>query len=325
MKAIVTGGSSAQPQLAWTDVPDITPGPREVLIRVKATAVNRADLLQARGLYPPPPGITNILGLEAAGDIVSLGEGVTAAQAGDAVFALLPGGSYAEYVNAHEAMLLPKPKEWSYADAAAIPEAWYTAFLNLFIEGALRAGERVLIHAGASGVGTAAIQLAREAHAEVFVTTGSEAKLQRCRTLGATGVNYKEQDFAEEIRKLTAGTGVDVILDCVGGSYLQKNLRLLRIGGRLVIIGLMGSREGTADFALLLGKRLHLIGSTLRNRSLEEKIQLTEKFKERCWPDLLAGRTKPVIDKVFPIEQAADAHEYMRLNKNIGKIILTVT
>jgi tumor protein p53-inducible protein 3 len=325
MHAIVVKGTPAAPLLVWERVADVDYGPDEVLVAVRATAVNRADLSQARGHYPPPPGASEILGLEMAGVITAVGDNVQDWQVGDRVCALLPGGGYAEYAAVPQGLLLRLPEDWTFAMGTAVPEVWYTAFVNLFLEGNLQPGETVLIHAGASGVGTAAIQLARAAGATVFVTAGAEEKLARCRTLGASlAVNYKEQDFLEAVLAATDGAGVDLILDPVGGSYLDRNVRALRPFGRLVNIGLLGGGPGEMNVALLLRKRLRIVGSTLRNRPLAEKIAITRQFRERFWPLLVAGELQPVIDRVFPITEAQAAHAYVLQNRNVGKVILAV-
>lgn len=326
MKAIVVYAEAAEPRLVWQEVADPVMGAGEVLVRVRASAVNRADLLQARGGYAPPPGASEILGLEMAGDILAVGNDVAGWQPGDRVCALLPGGGYAELAVVPQQMLLRLPDGWTYAQGAAVPEAWYTAFVNLFLEGDLQAGERTLIHAGASGVGTAAIQLARAAGATVYATAGTAEKTAQCQMLGAVlAVNYRQEDFGQVIQQATAGAGVDLILDPVGAAYLARNLALLRPQGRLVSIGLLSGGRAELDMGLLLGKRLRLIGSTLRNRSLAEKIAITEQFRERFWPLLAAGALVPVIDCAFPMPEAQAAHAYVRQNRNTGKVILTVT
>lgn len=326
MKAIVVKGSSQAPELVWETVPDVDFGPDEVLVAVKATAVNRADLLQARGGYNPPEGAPAILGLEMAGVIAAVGEDVDEEwHVGDRVCALLPGGGYAELVNVPAEMLLRLPDEWRFAQGTAVPEVWYTAFVNLFLEGDLQAGETVLIHAGASGVGTAAIQLARAAEATVFITAGSEEKLIECRQLGADlAINYKEESFLEKVLAATNNKGVNLILDPVGGSYLDANIKALARYGRLVNIGLLGGPRGEINMGLVLRNRLHIVGSTLRSRSPAEKIKITRQFESSYWPLLRSGELKPIIDTTFPIEQAQQAHAYVAQNKNIGKVILLV-
>lgn len=326
MKAIVVHQAAEEPRLVWADVPEPSMGAADVLVRVRAAAVNRADLLQARGGYAPPAGASEILGLEMAGDIVAVGAAVVGWQPGERVCALLPGGGYAERVAVPYEMLLRLPDGWSYAQGAAVPEVWYTAFVNLFLEGDLRTGERVLIHAGASGVGTAAIQLARSMGAEVYATAGTDEKVAVCRHLGAAhAVNYKQADFLPAILEATAGEGVDLILDPVGAAYLPRNLQLLRGQGRLVSIGLLSGGQTTLDMGLLLRKRLRLVGSTLRGRPLAEKIAITEQFRARFWPLLVHGALQPIIDRAFPLPDAQEAHAYVRQNRNIGKVILTVS
>lgn len=324
MKAIGVHGDRTNPVLVWEDGEDVEYGPGEVLVRVRATAVNRADLSQARGHYPPPAGAGEVLGLEMAGVILSVGADVAGWEPGDRVCALLPGGGYAERAAVPAGMLLRLPDDWSFIQGAAVPEVWYTAYINLFEEGQLKAGETALIHAGASGVGTAAIQLALDAGAQAVATAGSAAKVAFCRELGAVAVNYKEQNFLAEVKTTTGGQGVDVILDPVGGAYLTGNISALRRFGRLVNIGLLGGTKGELDMGQVLGKRLRIVGSTLRSRPVEEKIAITRRFEVEVWPKLLDGRLRPVIDAVFPIEQAQAAHEYVRQNRNIGKVILSV-
>lgn len=323
MQAIVVHKENGQPQLQWEQVPDLSPGPKEVLVDVHAAAVNRADLSQAQGNYPPPPGVTDILGLDMAGIIAEVGERVSGWNPGDRVFALLPGGGYAEQVVVHPGMLLRLPEQWSFVQGAAVPEVWYTGFVNLFLEGRLREGETVLIHAGGSGVGTASIQLARAAGAAVIVTAGSEEKLATARRLGAfRAINYKREDFHEEVMKATEGKGVDLILDPVGASHLQPNLKSLKLLGRLVSIGTLSGSRTDIDLGLILGKRLRLIGSTLRQRPVEEKIRITREFLARFWHHFESGSFKPIIDRTFPMIDAQRAHDYVRANRNIGKVVL---
>lgn len=324
MKAIVVyREGNGTPSLQWEEAPDPVHGPEEVLVDVRAAAVNRADLSQARGNYPPPPGVTDVLGLEMAGVIRAVGDEVEGWHVGDRVCALLPGGGYAEKAAVHADMLLQLPDAWSFEEGAAVPEVWYTAFVNLFLEGQLEEGETVLLHAGGSGVGTAAIQLAREAGARVFITAGAPEKLERGRELGASlAVNYKEEDFSGPVLEATDGEGVGLILDPVGANYFARNLRLLRENGRLVQIGLLSGAQAEIDLARVLGKSLRIIGSRLRPRPLSEKIEITRRFKEEVWPLLVAGTVEPIIDSVFPLQEAGDAHDYVRQNRNIGKVIL---
>ena len=323
MKAIVVHSEAKKPVLKWETVDDIGYEPHEVLVNVRATAVNRADLSQARGQYPPPPGASEILGLEMAGEIAAVGDAVAGWAIGDRVCALLPGGGYAEQAAVPADMLVRMPDEWSFTTGAAVMEVWLTAFSNLFMEGDLKPDETILIHAGASGVGTSAIQLARHIGATVYVTAGSERKLARCRELGAAlAVNYKEADFSTAAMETSGGRGVDLILDPVGGPYLLQNLKVLRAGGRLVNIGLLGGTQGKMDMGLLLGKSLRLIGSRLRSRPLSQKIVITRDFEKTFWPLLVSGILKPEIDSVYSITEAQTAHEYVAQNLNMGKVIL---
>ena len=321
MKAIVVNENKS---LSWTEVPDPVCAPGEVLVEVRYTALNRADLMQRAGNYPVPAGATEVLGLELSGTVLA-SNGPSAWRPGDEVCALLSGGGYAERACVPERLLMPVPKGWSLAEAAGMPEVFYTAFLNLFLEAGLKGGERVLIHGGASGVGTAAIQLAREAGCEVFATAGTAEKVARCRDLGAsTAVNYHEQDFAEVVADKTNGAGVDVILDMVGADYFARNLASLATGGRLVFISSLSGSKTELDIRKLMAKRASLKGSTLRARPLEEKVALKEAFTQQFWDALERGRVKPVVDRVFDVRDAEKAHAHMRENKNIGKILLEV-
>ena len=323
MKAIVVYQGGGVPALVWEEVEDVACGVEEVLVDVRASAVNRADLSQAMGNYPPPPGVTDILGLEMAGVVAAKGARVRGWQVGDRVCALLAGGGYAERAAVHQDMLMRLPEGWSFEQGAAVPEVWLTAFVNLFIEGGLQAGETVLIHAGGSGVGTAAIQLARAAGATSFTTAGAEEKLAACRALGAAlAVNYKTEDFLERVREATNGEGVDLILDPVGADYLARNLMALKANGRLVHIGLLSGAQTEMNLGLVLGKSLRLIGSRLRPRPLAEKISITRQFQSRFWPLLEDGTIEPVLDTVFPMAEAQEAHRYVRENRNTGKVIL---
>ena len=325
MKAIQVQGEKDSPTLVWDEADEPVCGPDEVLVDVRAAAVNRADLWQARGHYPPTFGASAILGLEMAGVVREVGAAVQTFGTGDRVCALLPGGGYAERVTVPAGMLLRLPADWSFAQGAAVPEVWYTAFINLFDEGALKAGETALIHAGASGVGTAAIQLAVDAGALALATAGSAEKVARCRELGAEwAVNYKEADFVAEIMAATDGAGVDVILDPVGGGYLARNISLLRPFGRLVNIANLGGTKGELDMGRVLGRRLRIVGSTLRGRPVAEKIAITRRFEAEVWPKLADGRLQPIIDRIFPIAEAQAAHAYVLENRNIGKVILEI-
>jgi tumor protein p53-inducible protein 3 len=323
MRAIHVQTEKEGRPLVWRETDDPTWGSDEVLVDVHAASLNRADLMQRAGGYPPPPGAPDILGLDMAGRIAQVGAGVSGWQIGDRVCALLAGGGYAEKVAVPQQLLMPIPAGWSYEQAAAVPEVFMTAFVNLFMEAGFQAGETVLIHGGASGVGTAAIQLLREAGGRIAVTASTETKLATCRELGADlAINYRAEDFVERVQAFTAGAGVDVILDMVGAAYLARNLSLLKLKGRLVFISMLGGSRTEIDLGALMGRRLRLIGSVLRSRSLAEKVEIKERFMGRFWQALEAGRIRPVIDAIYPVQQANQAHQHMAENKNIGKIIL---
>ncbi|HEX9923250.1 MAG TPA: NAD(P)H-quinone oxidoreductase [Anaerolineae bacterium] len=325
MKAIIVQKDQAGQPLVWQEAPDPAYAAAEVLVNIHATALNRADLMQRVGNYAPPPGASDIMGLEMAGVITAVGAKVTGWKVGDRVCALLPGGGYAERVNVPHQMLMRIPEAWSYEQAAAVPEVFYTAYVNMFMEAGLQTGETVLIHGGASGVGTAGIQLGREAGCRVFVTAGADDKLARCTELGAElAINYKQEDFAERIQAYTDGEGVDVILDIVGAPYFERNVQLLKLRGRLVFVSTLGGGQAEIDIRTLMRRRLRLIGSVLRSRSLEEKTEIKDRFLAQFWPLLEGGIIQPIIDSVYPIEQTNEAHEHMRNNKNTGKIILKV-
>ena len=307
------------------DVPAPTPGPRQILIHVAATAVNRADLLQRRGSYPPPPGESEILGLECAGTVVAVGPGASRFRPGDRVMALLAGGGYAEAVACDERVALPVPATVGLEEAAAIPEVFLTVWLTVFALGGGRAGESLLVHGGGSGIGTAAIQLGAAQGLRVLCTVGSDAKAQRCRDLGAAeAFNYKTEDFAARVAASTDGRGVDLVLDSIGGPYLAANLRSLAVGGRLVVIGVMGGKEAPLDLGRLVSRRLQVIGSTLRSRPLDEKAALCADFERRALPDFAAGRCRPVVDRVLPLEQVAEAHRVVAASEHFGKVVLRV-
>ena len=323
MHAIVVGRAPER-SLRWEEVAEPAPPPAgHVLVEVAATAVNRADLLQRAGHYPPPPAASDILGLEIAGRIAGLGAGVTGWSAGDRVCAIVAGGAYAERCPVHAGSLMRVPERLSLTAAAAVPEAFLTAFVNLFQEAELRAGESVLIHGGASGVGTAAIQLAVCAGARVAVTARDERKLAVCRRLGAElAIDHTRQDFAAEIEQ--AWGGVDVVLDIVGAGYLERNLRVLSTRGRLVLLATLGGAQATLDLAALMRGRLRIIGSVLRSRSDEEKAAITAGFARRFLPLFDDGRLQPVIDCTLPVRQAGDAHALVERFGNVGKVVLSV-
>lgn len=316
--------------LRWGETPDPALRNGEVLVEVHATALNRADLSQRAGRYPPPPGESEILGLELSGIVRELGPGADASpfRPGDRVCALVAGGGYAELAAVPASLLMPVPQGWSFAQAAALPEVFLTAFLNLFLEAGLRPGERVLVHGAGSGVGTAAIQLAARAGCTVHATAGRGDKLELARELGATqAIDYTKEDFAAAVRarlEADGAAGVDVVLDMVGGPYLARELPLLATGGRIVFIATLGGAAAELDIRALMSRRARLIGSTLRSRPTEEKARIRDAFVERFWDDLETGRIAPVIDRVLPVERAEEAHEVMRANDNLGKIVLEV-
>lgn len=315
MRAIVE-----EETLVWGEVPRPVPGEGEVRIQVRATAVNRADLVQRAGAYPPPPGASEILGLECSGTVEALGPGAPPELLGREVCALLAGGGYAEYVVCPASHTLPVPRGMDLREAAALPEVFATAYLNLREEGALEPGERVLVHAGASGVGTAAIQLCAAWGNPVFATVGSPEKEARCRHLGASGTADRHAGPWEDA--VRAWGEVDVILDPVGGPYLAQGLRVLRRRGRIVLIGLMGGREGTLPLGRLLVQRLSLRGSVLRSRSREEKDEVVRGLLEEVWPLVEAGRVGPVVDRVLALPDAEEAHRIVSGNQTVGKILL---
>lgn len=323
MKAIVVDGAGGPEKLVLRDVPEPELGRSRVLVDVRATALNRADLLQRRGLYPPPPGASDILGLECAGVVSQAGEGVRAVRPGDRVMALLSGGGYAERVVIHERMAMPIPPSMSFTEAAAIPEAFLTAIEALFHRAQLETGQTVLIHGAAGGVGSAAVQLAHGHGAKVIATASNGDKLAKAKELGADLlINHKAQDFETVI--LEQGLAVDVILDSVGAAYWQKHARLLANNGRLIVLGLLGGAKVEVDFSTLLKKQLQLVGIVMRSRELIDKILMTQRFISETLPLFEQGVLKPVIDSVFPLDQARQAHERMEKNENIGKIVLSV-
>lgn len=311
--------------LVWQDTGEPPLGPGEVRIDNHATAINRADLSQRAGGYPPPPGASPILGLECAGVVAAVGEGVSRVGPGDEVCALLAGGGYAETVVVPAGQVLKKPARLTFEEAASIPEVYATAYLNLFMEARLARGEYAVIHAGASGVGTAAIQMCKAFGNPVFVTAGSQDKIERCVEFGAdAGMNRHEGDFSEAIRTWTGGRGADVILDPVGGGYLAANLASLATDGRLVIIGLLGGARADVALGTMMVKRLRIIGSTLRARSIAAKATVMDALKERVWPLLEDGTIRPVIERVYAIEDAAPAHDLIAGNQTFGKVVLRV-
>ena len=325
MKAIIRTGDGGPEVLQLGEVPSPNPTETQVLVDVHATALNRADLIQRRGGYPSPPGDSEVLGLEIAGTVSAMGSAVEGVSKGDRVFGLVGGGGYAEQAVIDYRMAMPMPDEWSFEQAAAVPEVFFTAGDNIFTQGKLSAGEAILIHAGGSGVGTAGVQISHHAGAKVFVTAGTSEKIEKCKALGAVeGINYKESDFVAEILRLTDGQGVDVVVDFIGASYLERNLSVLKTKGRLLQLGLITGSVTEINLNTLMRNRLQLIGSVLRTRSIDEKIGVTQDFVDRWLPELKRGRIRPIIDSVFPLAQAQQAHEYMEANRNFGKIILKV-
>jgi putative PIG3 family NAD(P)H quinone oxidoreductase len=305
--------------LATDDVPK--PGAHEILIRVEAAGVNRPDLMQRAGLYPPPPGAPPTLGLEAAGEIVEIGHGVSRWHVGDKVTALLAGGGYAEYAVAHEGSALPIPSGLSLVEAAALPETVMTVWANVFESGALKQGETLLVHGGASGIGTTAIQMAKAYGARVVATAGDAAKVKLCEKLGAERcINYRSEDWETIVRDMG---GADVVLDMVGGPYIQKNLDILNDQGRLVMIAFLQGPTAQLNLMRLMLKRLTLTGSTLRSRSVEEKARIARQIERHVWPWIEAGRVKPVIDSSFPLAEAEQAHARLQSGAHAGKIVLT--
>jgi putative PIG3 family NAD(P)H quinone oxidoreductase len=306
-------------------MPDLAAARGELLVRVRATAVNRADTLQRRGKYSPPAGASTILGLEMAGEVLAVGEGASGFARGDRVCALLPGGGYAQQAVIPAGMAMRIPASMSFEQAAAFPEVWMTAFDNLFNWGRLVAGELALVHGGGSGVGTAAVQLAVHRGARAIVTVGSADKGRRCVELGAeAAIDYKHEDFAARARLLGGGRGVDVILDIMGGAYLEQNVRALATGGRLVCIGLMGGASGPLDLGAMLSRRLTVCGTTLRARPLDEKIALTRQVEREVLPALADGRLHVVVDRVLELGQAGEAHRLLEASEHFGKIVLRV-
>jgi putative PIG3 family NAD(P)H quinone oxidoreductase len=310
MRAITFTTPGGPEVLQLTEVPDPTPRPEQLLVRVRASALNRADTLQRRGQYPPPLGESDILGLELAGEVEAVGTMAQGFRVGDRVFGLIGGGGYAEKAVIDYRMAMPIPAHWSFVEAAAVPEVFLTANETLFTLGQLAPGETVLIHAGASGVGTAGIQMAHHIGARVFATAGAPEKIERITALGAeVGINYKTEDFAARVRELTTRAGVELVQDFIGAAYWQRNLQCLKV---------------EADLGLILRQRLHIIGSVMRSQPLESKIAITQRFRERWLPLLAQGHIRPIIDTSFALAEAAAAHAYMEDNRNVGKIMLVV-
>ncbi|MEM9675418.1 MAG: NAD(P)H-quinone oxidoreductase [Bacteroidota bacterium] len=327
MKAILIKSPGGANQLYLGEYETPKPTPNEVLVKVRATALNRADILQREGKYPPPEGASLILGLEMSGEVVELGEEVEKWNVGDKVFGLLPGGGYAEYAVIHQDMAMSAPTNLSMEEAAAIPEVFMTAFQAVHWLGKLQPSERILIHAGASGVGTAAIQLAREMQSSDIIVTASQAKHDTCRDLGAHyTIDYQNQDFRGEVKKITDGEGIDVIIDFVAAPYFERNISVLRTDGRLIMLALLGGTH-LEQFNLgnLLRKRIQILASTLRSRSRDYQIQLTKAFSEFAMARLQDGRLQPVIDQIVDWQEVKAAHQRMESNQNTGKIVLKIS
>ena len=324
MRAVEISKPGPPDVLTPVERPDPTPAAGEVRIRVAAAGVNRPDVLQRRGAYPPPSGASDLPGLEVSGVIDALGSAVTEWYVGDRVCALVAGGGYATLCTAPAVQCLPIPAGMDFVAAAAVPETFFTVWTNVFDRGRLRAGESALFHGGSSGIGTTAIQLAVARGARVFVTAGSEEKCRACEQLGAErAINYRTEDFVEVIKQVTAGRGVDLILDIVGGDYIARDLAALAVEGRLVVIGFMGGDSATIDFRRILGRRLTVTGSTLRPRSAAEKGEIAAALRREVWPLFERGAIKPVVYRTFPLEDAAAAHRLMESSAHVGKIVLT--
>lgn len=324
MRAIVVTEPGGPDVLRWEEVTDAEAGPGEVLVDVAASAVNRADLLQRQGHYEPPPGGSPYPGLECSGRVIALGRGVDGWAVGDTVCALLAGGGYAEKVAVPAGQVLPVPAGVDLVEAAGLPEVVCTVWSNVFMLAGLRPDETLLVHGGASGIGTMAIQLAHHLGARVAVTAGSPAKLERCRELGADVlVNYRDEDFVDRVRAETGGRGADVVLDLIGAKYLARNVDVLATNGRLVVIGLQGGTRAELDLGLLLRKRAAVLATSLRGRPLEEKAAIVASVREHVWPLLEAGTVWPVVDRVLPMADAAEGHRVLERGENVGKVLLT--
>jgi putative PIG3 family NAD(P)H quinone oxidoreductase len=325
MSVVEIAAPGGPEQLVLKTRPLPQPAAGEVLVRVAAAGVNRPDVMQRQGRYPPPPGASDLPGLEISGEIVRLGPGVSGLEIGDRVASLLPGGGYAAYAVTAAPLCMPIPAGLTMVEAAAIPETYMTVWTNLFERGGCKAGDTVLIHGGTSGIGTTAIQLAAARGARVFATAGSPQKARFCESLGAErGIEYHSEDFVAVIRAATAGYGIDVTLDMVAGSYVQRNLDVAAVEGRIVIISMLGGSRAEINMNTILPKRLTLTGSTLRARTVTQKAAVAEAMQRNVWPLLEAGRVKPVIHQTFPLAQASDAHRLMESSAHIGKIVLTM-
>ncbi len=324
MRAVTQTSPGGPETLVVSDLPDPEPGAGEVLVRVAATAVNRADLLQRQGHYPPPPGASEVIGLECSGTIAAVGEGVTGWAEGDRVCALLAGGGYAELVVVPVGQVMPVPDGVDLVTAAALPEVACTVWSNVFMVAGLRPGEAFLVHGGAGGIGTFAIQLAAASGARVFATAGSADKLERCRELGAErAIGYRDEDFVEVLREATEGRGADVVLDNMGAKYLGRNVDVLADEGRLVIIGMQGGAKAELNIGQLLSKRGAVIATALRSRPLDGKARICASVVEHVWPLVADGSVTPVVSAVLPLDEVGDAHRLIESGDNIGKVLLT--
>lgn len=323
MRAIEISEPGGPEVLKLTTRAKPVPGETELLVKVAAAGVNRPDCLQRQGAYPPPPGASDIPGLEIAGEVVATGENAQLFKPGDRVCALVPGGGYAEFCTVDETNVLPAPNGLTMSEAAAIPETFFTVWHNVFQRGGLKAGERFLVHGGTSGIGTTAIQLAKAFGAEVFATAGSEVKCDAMRELGADlAINYRETDFVQAVKTATDGAGADLILDMVGGDYIGRNYQSAAVEGRIVQIAFLNGRKAEADFSLLMMKRLTHTGSTLRARDIGFKAVIANELRQQVWPLLSERKVLPVMDSIFPLEQASAAHGRMEEGEHIGKIVL---
>jgi putative PIG3 family NAD(P)H quinone oxidoreductase len=325
MSAVEIAAPGGPEQLKLTVRPVPQPSAEEVLVEVAAAGVNRPDVMQRQGRYPPPAGASDLPGMEIAGEVVALGSGVSTLKLGDKVTALLPGGGYARYAVAAASLCLPVPAGLSMVEAAAIPETFFTVWTNVFERGGCKAGDTVLIHGGTSGIGTTAIQLAKAFGARVFATAGTADKARACERLGAVrGIDYRTEDFVDVIQQATSGHGVDVILDMVGASYLARNLQVAAVEGRLVIISMLGGAKAEINLGVVLTKRLTVTGSTLRARTVAQKAEVAAAVHRNVWPLLTDGRVRPVIYATFPLAEASAAHQLMESSNHIGKIVLTL-
>ena len=326
MLAVIIKKFGGAEELILSEVPLPVPGPEQLLVKVHATGINRADILQRKGKYPPPKGESEILGLEIAGTVETCGTNVKEFSKGQRVFGLVAGGGYAQYCSIDKHLAMTVPAQWSFEQAAAVPEVFFTANETVFELGELKKDEAILIHAAGSGVGTAAIQMAKSIGAHVYVTAGSNEKINQAKKLGAmAGINYHETDFSEELLRLTENQGVDVVEDFLGAKFFEKNISVLKKGGRLILVACMTGSRCELDILQILQKRLQIKGFVMRQRSLQEKAQICKRFQGRWLTSLNSGKINPVIDSVYPLEQVREAHELLESRKNFGKVVLGVS